>query len=365
MPIVAAAVVVASFIAKIVAVIVTVVKFLATIIASIVAVVKSVIGVIVGFIGSVVGVVKFIFGWVVSAIMSIKTVIFTLFTRMKAFFVTLFQKLNLGAVWKAVLTIKDYVWGILKSVIGRIWRFLSPYLDGLKMFLNKILTPVRVITGYVKSILNWVRGSILGKIFGYLKEIAGFIQAVRIGVIIYELLREQKWAKAAWMIVKYVDSKIASEIEGVVRELQAEVYSIRNEILAIIDSAQRDIRYVDAKASYLESTFRKLYEAFGVPVFGDVAREISRLRRGILDTVERELYRADNFIMERFRIFTDPFFSVLKMFYDVDRILREERWLAEAFAYNPYQDGFLKYRPKRVILIPIPRIILERFPWQR
>ena len=66
-------------------------------------------------------------------------------------------------------------------------------------------------------------------------------------------------------------------------------------------------------------------------------------------------------IMKKFRMALDPLVGILTMFYTVDRMYREERWLVEAFAYVPYQDGLLRYgmhwTPVGMVPKPIYRLI--------
>ena len=272
-----------------------------------------------------------------------------------------FSSPTLTKIYLYIAYVKHWLmlnWG---QFVWKIQMWLNPYIGKIMSLVNSIRSVVSPILTYLSAAIAWVRASVLAKIYGVLSKIATFLFTIRIFTDIVKDLKDEKYERAAWKTLKYVDERLASEIEQVVRGLQAEIRAVRDEILDIIDSVQYDVRIMDQKAAYLEDTFRRMYEVFGVEVFGDVAREMGNFRRGVLEAVDKELRKAESWIMKKFRMALDPLVGILTMFYTVDRMYQEERWLVEAFAYVPYQDGFLRYgmrwTPVGMVPKPIYRLI--------
>ena len=255
--------------------------------------------------------------------------------------------------------VKTVATGLFSATLTKIEAFLNPFILRVLPLFRKLVAPIRWIITHVKNAISWVRFSILGKIYGKLQEIANFILTVRLFAEVWRKWREGKEIQALWTLVKTIDIRMAQEIENTVRGIRSEITGIYYDMLSIVDSVQRDITIIDSKTRYLEDTFKRLYEAFGIQVFGDVAREINRFRRGVIDTVERELLRADSKLFKIMRGFTSPFYQILSIFYQVDKFISEEERLARAFGLNPYRRKFIDYEYRYLPTLYVPRSIMD------
>ncbi len=271
---------------------------------------------------------------------------------------------TLTKLYIAFLYVKNWLLATYRVWSLRIAQWIAPYWMKLKPIVNFITKYIGLGITYLKSFIQWIRTSILGKLIGIIGKSAEVIFTFVVISDIVKDLRDGKVAKAVWTAIKALDEKFTRLIEQTAESIEKMVAQVQREITDMIDMVQYDVKVVDSKASYLERAFGKMYEAFGVQLFGDLEREIDRFRNGVLRTVSDDLKKADSWIQHKFRLLRDPIYEFLKLNYTVEKLFREERWLAEAFAYNPYREGLIRYQQRYIGGIAVPpeiaKVILGR-----
>lgn len=301
---------------------------------------------------------------IASIILAIGTAYYLAFIYIPSFQNFVFSHPTLLKLYWYIAYAKNVIHGAYIGVKLRIINHFNPILMKVSPFFKRITKPFHTGLSYLKNAINFIRYSVLGRIYDKISGIANFLFKIRLIADIYNNVKQGKYVKAFWKVLRVIDEKVTQEIEKQVNAIYADINQLRLEILDILDGIIRDMSIIDNKARYLEDTFKKLYEAFGVRVFGDVAREINRFRRGVIDTVVSELEKTDNWINRRFRVLTDPLTSFIYFASSYEYWLKKEENLARAFAYNPYKREFIGSTPlgnKLTVRIP-PEIrrLLER-----
>ena len=255
--------------------------------------------------------------------------------------------------------IRQTVSAIYNSTLGRILQKVNPLLQKASALIHTILKPFHVVVHYLNLAVNHVKYSILGRIIAKLKPIADFLYNLRLIAMIKDYIDNKKYLKAFWTFLKATDEKIANEIQNEVAGIMSEIDQIRQEFYGTLESVNDSIKVVDAKANYLESTFQKLFKAFHVHLFEDLANGIHEFRQKVLEQAEEYVWRAEGKLNNTIKKLSDPMYSFLSTLYSVNQLMKEERNLAQAFAYNPFRNGFIGEIGEVNLTVYIPEPLMK------
>ena len=266
---------------------------------------------------------------------------------------------TLAKVFYYATKVRTFLSNIYSGTVGRLLQKINPFLSKVAVLIKTTLKPFHLITHYIKIGVNWIKQSVLGKIFAKLKPVADFLYNLRMIATIKEFVDKKKYLKAFWTFLKWTDEKTSKEIEEVVASIESDIDSIRQEIYGSLESLNDALKVTDAKASYLQKTFEKLYKAFHVKLFDDLANGVYEFRQRVLESAENYIWRAEGKLDNTIKKLSDPFYSFLSTLYSVDQLVKQENNLAQAFAYNPFQKGFTQFTAEVNLTVYIPEPLLK------
>ena len=269
---------------------------------------------------------------------------------LKSYILNIFQKLSTitdsrnAGVFSSLLKV---IWSALKGIYTATRELLSaiisPFVHYIRFWWNTIRKDLTPFISAVKALLKWIRESIIWKIIQKFSEAMSLIYTIRMISMAVKKAKEGDTAAAIWTVIQVVDEKLANEIEGVIAKITADMENLRYELVSVIEATQNDLAEVDIRAKYLEDTLDLMYEAFGVPLVGDLAERVQEFRRKVIHTVVDFLRSAESWVNRQFQYISEPLVQLMGWIYTQNYWFQEEKKLYEALKYSGMRDGIIGY----------------------